>query len=87
MLPLVGDINVSSVRWGPRFPNLSGIYSITLREKIVQVAENLGMALREGIFVAISGLSLEIPAETTASAAPCKRSQFGGLRKTGVVIP
>ena len=51
-------------RWGPRFPDLSKAYSITLREKIVQVAGNLGMALREGIFVAVPGPSLETPAET-----------------------
>ena len=51
-------------RWGPRFPDLSEVYSIVLREKIVQVAENLGMALREGIFVAVPGPSLETPAET-----------------------
>jgi purine-nucleoside phosphorylase len=41
--------------WGLRFPDLSKAYSITLREKIIQVAENMGMALRKGIFVAVSG--------------------------------
>jgi purine-nucleoside phosphorylase len=51
-------------RWGPRFPDLSKAYSITLRKKIVQVAENLGMALRKGIFVAVPGPSIETPAET-----------------------
>jgi purine-nucleoside phosphorylase len=51
-------------RWGPRFPDLSQAYSIDLRENIVQVAENLGIALREGIFVAVPGPSLETPAET-----------------------
>jgi purine-nucleoside phosphorylase len=51
-------------QWGPRFPDLSKAYSITLRKKIVQVAENLGMALKEGIFVAVPGPSLETPAET-----------------------
>jgi purine-nucleoside phosphorylase len=50
--------------WGLRFPDLSKAYSITLREKIIQVAENMGMALRKGIFVAVSGPSLETPAET-----------------------
>jgi purine-nucleoside phosphorylase len=53
-------------RWGPRFPDLSKTYSITLRKKIGQVAEKLGMALREGIFVAVPGPSLETPAETRA---------------------
>jgi purine-nucleoside phosphorylase len=53
-------------RWGPRFPDLSKTYSVTLRKKIGQVAEKLGMALREGIFVAVPGPSLETPAETRA---------------------
>jgi len=50
--------------WGLRFPDLSETYSVSLRKKIVQVANGLGMTLREGIFVAVPGPSLETPAET-----------------------
>ncbi len=51
-------------KWGPRFPDLSGAYSIGLRKKVVQTAQELGMPLREGVFVAVPGPSLETPAET-----------------------
>ena len=51
-------------QWGLRFPDLSEAYSISLRKKIVQVASGLGMTLREGMFVAVPGPSLETPAET-----------------------
>jgi len=53
-------------RWGPRFPDLSKAYSATLRKKMVQVAGNLGITLRDGVFVAVPGPSLETPAETRA---------------------
>ncbi|OPL12163.1 MAG: purine-nucleoside phosphorylase [delta proteobacterium ML8_D] len=51
-------------KWGPRFPDLSRAYSIDLRKKVVQTARELGMPLREGVFVAVPGPSLETPAET-----------------------
>ena len=51
-------------KWGPRFPDLSTAYSITLRDEILRVAEGLGMTLRKGVFVAVPGPNLETPAET-----------------------
>jgi len=51
-------------KWGPRFPDLSRAYSSDLRKKVVQTAQELGMPLREGVFVAVPGPSLETPAET-----------------------
>jgi len=50
--------------WGPRFPDLSKAYSARLREKAKKTAEATGIPLREGVFVAVPGPSLETPAET-----------------------
>jgi purine-nucleoside phosphorylase len=59
--PLVGD-NVDA--WGPRFPDLSQAYDLTLRETAETVARRLGLGLRQGVYVAVKGPSLETPAET-----------------------
>lgn len=50
--------------WGPRFPDLSEAYSKRLRELMKEVAEKEGVRLREGVYVAVPGPSLETPAET-----------------------
>ena len=50
--------------WGVRFPDLSTAYTKELRERFLSIAENLGMELKQGTFVAIPGPSLETPAET-----------------------
>jgi len=50
--------------WGPRFPDLSTAYSPKLRKKILKAAHNLSIDLRQGVFVAVPGPSLETPAET-----------------------
>jgi len=59
--PLVGD-NVDA--WGPRFPDMSQVYDQHLRETTEIVARRLGLGLRQGVYVAIKGPSLETPAET-----------------------
>ena len=59
--PLVGD-NIDA--WGPRFPDLSQVYDRDLRETTEKVARRLGLGLRQGIYVAVKGPSLETPAET-----------------------
>ncbi|WP_022852562.1 purine-nucleoside phosphorylase [Thermodesulfatator atlanticus] len=48
--------------WGPRFPDLSEAYSKRLRHLARAVAEEI--PLREGVYVAVPGPSLETPAET-----------------------
>jgi purine-nucleoside phosphorylase len=59
--PLVGD-NIES--WGPRFPDMSRVYDQQLATLAVQTALECGIPLREGIYVAVKGPSLETPAET-----------------------
>ncbi len=47
--------------WGPRFPDLSEPYSGRLRKLLKEVAD---FPVREGVYVAVPGPSLETPAET-----------------------
>ncbi len=59
--PLAGE-NIDA--WGPRFPDLSQVYDRRLREQTEAVARRLGIGLRQGVYVAVKGPSLETPAET-----------------------
>jgi purine-nucleoside phosphorylase len=59
--PLVGE-NIDS--WGPRFPDMSQVYDRQFAELAVQTALERGIRLREGVYVAVRGPSLETPAET-----------------------
>ena len=58
--PLVGP---NDDRLGPRFPDCSKLYDADLRAIARQVATEHGMALREGIYVAVAGPNLETRAE------------------------
>jgi len=59
--PLAGE-NIDA--WGPRFPDLSQVYDRRLREHTEGIARRLGIGLRQGVYVAVKGPSLETPAET-----------------------
>ncbi len=59
--PLVGE-NLEA--WGPRFPDMSRVYDLKLREMAEEVARRQDLTLRKGVYVAILGPSLETPAET-----------------------
>jgi purine-nucleoside phosphorylase len=50
-------------RFGPRFPDMTDVYSAALCEMVRQEARELGIALEEGVYVAVSGPSYETPAE------------------------
>lgn len=50
--------------WGERFPDLSQAYDKELREKLKAAASALGEEIKEGVYVAVPGPSLETPAET-----------------------
>ena len=50
-------------RFGPRFPDLSEVYSRNLQEMAVEEARSLGIEIRRGIYAALSGPSYETPAE------------------------
>ncbi len=51
-------------QWGPRFPDMSKAYSERLGVKMKEAAKNISLDLKEGVFVAVPGPSLETPAET-----------------------
>ena len=48
---------------GPRFPDASDVYTSSLRKKIIPLAEENGIALRQGVYVMYSGPNYETPAE------------------------
>ena len=58
--PLLG---ANDERFGPRFPDMSEVYSSRLRDVADAVALDKGIAVRHGIYVATTGPSYETPAE------------------------
>jgi len=58
--PLLG---VNHPELGPRFPDMSDGYDQALRKKTQQVAAELGIAVKEGVYCALLGPSYETPAE------------------------
>ncbi len=58
--PLIGP-NDESV--GPRFPDMSEVYSTEFRELAHSAARELGIELYEGVYAGLSGPSYETPAE------------------------
>src|SRR5207245_11091196 len=54
--PLVGP-NDDSL--GPRFPDMSEPYDAALRDLARDVARDRGITLREGVYIAVAGPSLE----------------------------
>jgi len=58
--PLVGS---NDERLGPRFPDMSEPYDSGLRRLCREVALELGIVLREGVYVAVPGPNLETRAE------------------------
>ncbi|MDR2421656.1 MAG: purine-nucleoside phosphorylase [Oscillospiraceae bacterium] len=64
--PLIGP-NIGEL--GPRFPDMSEVYSGELRKKARDAAARLGIALREGVYLQTSGPNFETPAEIRAYRA------------------
>jgi purine-nucleoside phosphorylase len=60
MSPLLGP---NDERFGPRFPDMSEVYSREYQEVAVEEAHALGLELRRGIYAALTGPSYETPAE------------------------
>jgi len=58
--PLVGP---NESRFGPRFPDMSEVYSKRLRAIADSVAAAQGLAIGHGVYVAVHGPSYETPAE------------------------
>lgn len=48
---------------GPRFPDMSQAYNQEYRDKAKQVAEEKGLHIKEGVYMAFSGPTYETPAE------------------------
>lgn len=58
--PLVGS---NDDRLGPRFPDMSDAYDARLRSLARMVAGEMGITVREGVYVAVQGPNLETRAE------------------------
>ena len=58
--PLIGP---NDERFGPRFPDMSEVYSTRLRTLAAEAAASQGLSLARGIYVAVHGPSYETPAE------------------------
>lgn len=58
--PLLGP-NIKEL--GPRFPDLTEAYSKDYRTTILGCAESLGIEMRQGVYVSLSGPTYETPAE------------------------
>jgi purine-nucleoside phosphorylase len=54
---------VNDERFGPRFPDMSSVYSPELQELVVDEAKAIGVEVRRGIYGGLSGPSYETPAE------------------------
>jgi purine-nucleoside phosphorylase len=50
-------------RFGPRFPDMSAVYSADLQELVVEEAKAINVEVRRGIYCALSGPSYETPGE------------------------
>jgi purine-nucleoside phosphorylase len=53
----------NDLRLGPRFPDMTRAYAPELRALVREVAERAGVALQEGVYVAMPGPTYETPAE------------------------
>ena len=58
--PLIGP-NIDEL--GPRFPDMSEAYPETLRAVAKEVGKRIGLTLKEGVYLALSGPTYETPAE------------------------
>ena len=58
--PLIGQ-NLDEL--GPRFPDMSDAYDKEMIEKAVEVADELGIKVSQGVYLGLTGPTLETPAE------------------------
>ncbi len=61
--PLIGE-NLDA--FGPRFPDVSDLYTASLRQKIKKNAQEANIPLAEGVYLMCSGPNYETPAEIRA---------------------
>jgi purine-nucleoside phosphorylase len=58
--PLIGP---NDERFGPRFPDLTNVYSPELQDIVLHEAEAMNLEMRRGVYAALTGPSYETPAE------------------------
>jgi len=58
--PLIGE-NLDE--FGPRFPDLTTLYTPELREKVINIASDHGIQLDQGVYAMFSGPNYETPSE------------------------
>ncbi|MDD6826910.1 MAG: purine-nucleoside phosphorylase [Oscillospiraceae bacterium] len=58
--PLIGP-NIEEL--GTRFPDMSQVYSVRMRDIIKSAADRCGIGIREGVYVQFTGPNYETPAE------------------------
>ena len=58
--PLIGQ---NDERLGERFPDMSEVYSLRLRDVVRKAAGECGISLKEGVYVQLTGPAYETPAE------------------------
>ena len=58
--PLIGQ---NDEKIGPRFPDMSHVYTPALCELALQAAQECGISLQQGVYLATTGPSYETPAE------------------------
>jgi len=58
--PLIGP---NDERFGPRFPDLTNVYSPELQDIVLHEAETMNLQMRRGVYAALTGPSYETPAE------------------------
>ena len=58
--PLIGP---NEDTFGVRFPDMSQVYSLRLRETLCECAQRLNIDLKEGVYVQLTGPNYETPAE------------------------
>lgn len=58
--PLIGS---NMPEFGPRFPDVSDLYSRDLRRKILAAATSQGISLQQGVYMMFTGPNYETPAE------------------------
>lgn len=58
--PLIGQ-NIEEL--GVRFPDMSEVYSVRMRDVVKRIAGDMGIKLQEGVYMQLTGPAYETPAE------------------------
>lgn len=64
--PLIGA-NMDEI--GPRFPDMTEVYDVTLRQTILDTAKELDIEMQQGVYCQLTGPTFETPAEVRMVAA------------------